>query len=105
MLNKKKIINYFKKNKYVLIYFWGDWCNSCKILYYTLKIIKKKFKNRIIIKKINVDKNKSIINKYNIQSIPTLIIFNYNKIIFRNVGIIEKYDLIKKIKFILKKYK
>lgn len=59
----------------VLVDFYADWCGPCKQVPPILKKVKDDFKEQIRIIKVNVDKNPVIATKYNIRSIPTLIVF------------------------------
>ncbi|MDH3004980.1 MAG: thioredoxin [Candidatus Shikimatogenerans sp. JK-2022] len=88
---KKKI----KKNKISMIDFWANWCNPCLYINPIIEYIHKKYKNKIFIYKINIEKYENITVEYNIQSIPTIIFFSYGKEIYRHIGMINKSKLIK----------
>uniref|UniRef100_A0A451DFV7 Thioredoxin n=1 Tax=Buchnera aphidicola (Cinara pseudotsugae) TaxID=2518978 RepID=A0A451DFV7_9GAMM len=83
----------FFSEKYVLVDFWADWCGPCKILSPLLEDIAEEYVERIVIGKINIDMNKKIPIKYSIRGIPTLLLFNKNKIIGTKIGVVSKMEL------------
>jgi thioredoxin 1 len=72
----------------VLIDFYADWCQPCKMVAPILAEVKKELDNDVKIVKINVDKNQQIAAKYGIRSIPTLILFKNSEIKFSKAGVI-----------------
>ncbi|VFP81665.1 thioredoxin [Buchnera aphidicola] len=83
----------FLASKYVLVDFWADWCGPCKILSPILEEIANEYLKKIIVGKINIDTNKKIPIKYSIRGIPTLLLFNKNKIIGTKIGVLSKTEL------------
>ncbi|MBE7630060.1 thioredoxin [Tenacibaculum piscium] len=82
----------------VLIDFYADWCQPCKMMTPILKELKDDLGENIIILKINVDKNTSIAEKYQIKGVPTFMLFKNNKMLWRQSGLLYKNDLINIIK-------
>jgi len=90
----------------VLTDFYADWCEPCKIQDSIIKELKKKYKDKVVFKKINVDSRKKddreLTKKHNIAAVPTLIIENDGKIVKKRVGLTEKASLEEDIEKILK---
>ena len=59
----------------VLVDFFAEWCTPCKMMSPILKEIKTSLKDDVKILKIDVDKNQKVAPAYNVQRVPTLIIF------------------------------
>ncbi len=73
------------KNK-VLVDFYADWCGPCKMLSPILEQVESPIK----VIKINVDKHEDLAREYGVMSIPTLVLFENNKELKRNIGFIGK---------------
>jgi thioredoxin 1 len=84
----------------VLVDFYADWCQPCKQMPPILKDVKSDLKEAVKIIKVNVDKNPFIATKYQIRSIPTVIIFKKGEPIWTGVGLHPANEL----KSILRKY-
>lgn len=59
----------------VLVDFYADWCGPCKQMAPVVAKIAKQYSGRAKFVKVNIDRNPELVSKYNIQSIPTFIIF------------------------------
>ena len=79
-----------KGKKPVLVDFYADWCNPCKMMNPILKSIKKHFGDYIKIVKINVDNNEKVAGKFQIRGIPTFILFKEGEIKWRKSGVIDE---------------
>ena len=82
--NFNQIIN---EKEPVLVDFYADWCQPCKMVTPILKEVKKELGEKVKIIKINVDKNPAISAKYGIRSIPTLMLFKNGNVKFNQAGI------------------
>jgi len=70
-----RFVNIINSNKPVLVDFFADWCQPCKQMSPILKEVKSELKENVRIIKVNVDKNPAIATRYQIRSIPTVIVF------------------------------
>lgn len=70
----------------VLVDFYADWCGPCKSMAPVLKQLKAELKDSISIIKINVDTNQALAAKYQVQGVPTFIIFKQGKQTWRQSG-------------------
>src|SRR5438132_4892907 len=67
----------------VLVDFWASWCGPCRMMNPTIDSLAKDFK----ICKVNVDSNQQLAAKYDVSSIPALLIFKSGRIVARHLGI------------------
>lgn len=79
----------------VLVDFYATWCGPCQLLTPILESVEKEMNNLEILK-VNVDEFPNLARKYNIMSIPTIIVFKNGKIAKTSLGYIDK-DEIKKL--------
>jgi len=70
----------------VLVDFYADWCGPCKSMAPILKQLKSDLKDAISIIKINVDTNQRLAAKYQVQGVPTFMVFKKGKQIWRQSG-------------------
>jgi len=76
-----------------LVDFYADWCGPCKMLSPIIDEIAEE-RTDITVGKVNVDENNSLAAKYNVMSIPTMIIFKNGKEQARVVGVRPKEDIL-----------
>lgn len=81
--------------KLVLIDFFAEWCAPCKTLAPILKEIANELGDEVRIIKIDIDKNPVLAQKLNVRSVPTLIIYKEESLLWRQSGLIPKSQLIK----------
>ena len=87
----------------VLVEFWAEWCSYCKMLEPVLDELAKEYSAEIEIKKINVETNEKIPEKYNVMSLPLIILFENGEAKEKIVGYYPKDVLKKYIEEIIQK--
>jgi thioredoxin 1 len=90
---KGKFDSIINDSRPVIVDFHALWCSPCKMQSPILKEVADELGGKIRIIKIDVDQNIEIAGKYNIQSVPTLIIFKNGKLIWRQSGVVSKNQL------------
>jgi len=81
----------------VLVDFWADWCAPCKMVAPVVEKIAREYSDDIKVTKLDVDKNQSTASRYNVMSIPTLLIFKDGREKDRIVGYAPKNKLVAKL--------
>lgn len=71
----------------VLVDFSAEWCGPCKMMAPVLNQLKEKMDAKLRILKIDVDNNRELASKYNIRSVPTLMLFQDGKTKWSGVGV------------------
>jgi thioredoxin 1 len=87
--------NIIQSDKPVLVDFFATWCGPCQTLAPILKQVKDNLGERISIIKIDVDKNQQIAAQYQVRGVPTMILFQNGKQLWRQSGVLSTTDLIK----------
>jgi thioredoxin 1 len=80
----------------VLVDFYADWCAPCRMMAPILQQVSKEMEGKVKVIKVNVDKNGDAAQKYQIRSIPTMILFRNGKVQWQGVGVMQA-DQIKSI--------
>lgn len=82
----------------ILIDFWAEWCAPCKVQDPILDQVAEEMNGRILVGKVNIDDNKTLANKYNIMSIPTMILFKNGEKIHHFSGVQSKERILHLLK-------
>lgn len=88
-------------DKPVLMDFFAEWCGPCRMQTPIMEELEKKYSGKIEIKKIDVDRNMELANRYNIMVVPTIILEKDGKEVRRWLGVTSKEELSSAIDAIL----
>ena len=84
-------------DKPVLIDFFATWCGPCQMLGLVLKEVKDQLGDSVSIIKIDVDKNQELAAMQQVRGVPTMMLFQNGKQLWRQSGLLSKEEIIKNI--------
>ncbi len=73
-----------------LVDFWATWCGPCKKLAPTVEAVAVKYKDRVIVGKVDVDQEPGLADEFGIRGIPTLKVFKNGKVVEEMVGVVSQ---------------
>ena len=91
------IETHIKKYETIVIDCWAPWCGPCRMVSPVIDELAKDMQGKIVFGKLNVDENQQTSMKYNIMSIPTLLVFKNGEMVDRIVGALPKDALKNKL--------
>ncbi len=82
----------------VVVDFYADWCGPCQAMAPLIQELAGQYKGKARIVKINIDKNQSAARAYQVEAVPTFIIFKNGRLLWRHAGALDKITLEKQLK-------
>ncbi len=84
-------------DKPVLVDFHADWCGPCKAMNPLISEIGKEVQGKARVIKIDIDRNQAVSHQFNVQAVPTFMIFRKGAVQWRHSGMIDKKQLQQKL--------
>ena|SRR6218665_64644 len=81
----------------VIVDFYADWCGPCQAMSPMIKELAGEYQGKARIVKINIDKNQSAARAYQVEAVPTFIIFKNGKLLWRHAGALDKSTLARQL--------
>ena len=85
----------------VIVDFWATWCGPCKMIAPILEEIAVEFGDKVKVTKLDVDSNNQTAGKYNIMSIPSVLIFQNGEVVDQIVGAVPRAPLVDRLQKVL----
>lgn len=82
----------------VIVDFYADWCGPCKMIGPALEEIAQEQAGRVKIAKVNVDEQSELAQRYNVQSLPTLLYFQNGEVVNQLIGATSKKNILGKLR-------
>lgn len=79
-----------KNDKPVLVDFWAEWCNPCRMLAPVVDQIARDYDGNAVVGKIDIDSEPDLAGRFGVMSIPTLLVFKGGEVAGKSVGVVSK---------------
>ena len=89
----KDLDSLIHRSNLVVVDCWAPWCGPCRMIAPIVDDLAKKYAGRVLFGKLNVDENKDVAMRFQISSIPTLLIFKDGKLADRVIGVMPRNAL------------
>jgi thioredoxin len=94
-------VSVLKHDKPVVVDVWADWCGPCHALAPNFAAAEKELAGKARFVKLDAEKNQSLVKKYQVRNLPTLLFFKDGELVDRNIGVVGKAGIIRKVKPLL----
>lgn len=81
----------------VLVDFWAPWCGPCRMVAPVMEELATELGEKLKVVKIDVDENAALASKYNVMSIPSIMLFKNGQVVEQMVGFVPKGTITAKI--------
>jgi len=98
LLSDASFSSEISKYPLVVVDFWAAWCGPCRMVAPIIEQLAKEYAGRVAFGKLNVDENPLTSGEFEVQSIPTLLIFRNGEAVDGIVGAVPKYQIESRIK-------
>ena len=82
----------------VLVDFYADWCGPCRMMSPVIDDIAKELEGKVKVGKVNVDNNQELAIKYEVMSIPTIMVFEKGNPVKTFIGVTDKQEILDALK-------
>jgi thioredoxin 1 len=77
----------------VLVDFWAEWCGPCRMIAPTIDTVANEYAGKVKVGKVDVDTNNATASRFNVFSIPTLLLFKNGHVVEQRVGAVGKSEV------------
>ena len=77
----------------VLVDFWAAWCGPCRMIAPVIDTLAEEYDGKVSVGKVNVDEQPELAAKYDVQTIPTLILFQSGQPVDKSIGAVDQETL------------
>jgi thioredoxin 2 len=85
----------------VLLDMWAEWCGPCHMLAPIVNELSEELAGRVVVAKLNVDENPGTAARFNVRSIPTLLVLQNGREVDRIIGVQPKSEILRRLGAIL----
>lgn len=93
LTNSNYLSTLLKSDKPVLVKFWASWCRPCRTMTPKFKQAAQTLKGKVVFAQVNVDEQEQLARRYQVRSLPTMILFKKDKIIDKKVGSLSQKNI------------
>ncbi len=85
----------------VLVLFWARWCSHCRVLLPLVNELSSEYSGRIKFIKVDLDKSPALASQYQVQSVPTMLVFKNGGLVNRLLGALPKDKIVQHLRALL----